>query len=38
MKHEYLEPEIEEIGTVEELTHIKGILIHDNPTHHDLLV
>lgn len=36
-KQAYVEPEVEVLGTVEELTAMGGILVHDNPAHRVLL-
>lgn len=36
-KRPYVEPEVEELGTVEELTAMGGMLLHDNPAHRVLL-
>ena len=35
---EYTEPQVEVLGTVEELTHIGFILLSDNPAHRTLLI
>ncbi|MBR7673806.1 hypothetical protein [Streptomyces daliensis] len=37
VKRVYVEPEVEELGTVEELTAHGSILLPDNPTHRTLL-
>ncbi|MFH9425368.1 hypothetical protein [Streptomyces sp. NPDC017529] len=37
-KRVYVEPEVEDLGSVEELTAHGSILLPDNPTHRTLLV